>query len=335
MYGDTLFVMTESGPTTSIEVKNDLLTRQECIDALTSVKQHVCSLFPFRTVQERENFVADIDRTLGAEELSMPVSVLVEKIRVVLSSLKNSHTKLRISGMSTSEEEQDMERLKPEALLQSEMLPNNIGYLKIDAWSSKKNDDGKDVGDLAEEALQRLRGAKAIIIDVRDNGGGDSSIASKVAGHFLNTETPFARILIRRGPTDLALDESVARVEPRAPFIDLPLVVLIGPKCLSSNEMFILILKDTGRATAIGQKTHGGSGNPQVSPLTLGAKKYELLVSTWLLKRMDGQELEGVGIRPDIAIETTPGVDAEGGADVVLDKAKEHINAIPQGVAEM
>lgn len=174
----------EGGSTVSIEAKNELLTRQECIDALTSVKQRVSSVFPFRTAQDRENFVADIDRTLGMEGLSMPVSALVEKIRASLALLKNSHTKLRTNGIGTSVESQDAEKLKPETLLQSEILPNNIGYLKIDAWYSGKNDDGKDVGDLAEIALQGLRGTKVIIIDVRNNGGGDSSVASKVGGIF-------------------------------------------------------------------------------------------------------------------------------------------------------
>jgi len=304
----------------------DRLNRRECEDFLATIKENVCSVFPFRSAQEQKDFTVALDHVLANEESFASADAFTNKVRGALASLKNSHTQLR-AAVGAMADPRGFQEPMPDALIEVRMFENNVAYLKIDAWASVQNATGKDVGDLAEEALLASIGARAIIIDVRENGGGDSSVAEKVARHFVKSKTPFARILVRKDTNSLELESDEAYIEPKEPYIDTPLLLLTSPKCLSSNEMFILMLKDAHpeKTTIIGETTGGGSGNPTEFPIMLRGKKYELWVSTWSLVRMNGQELEGVGIQPDIPAELhTEGV--SGGTDRVLQKALEYVS---------
>lgn len=215
----------------------------------------------------------------------------------------------------------DTERIK--SLVSAQVLESGIGYLRVSGWYNYKSTEGKDVGDIAEEKLAELYGCDSIIIDVRDNTGGNSSFAEKVAGHFVREKTSYAKIL-RRQEENYELVSSEAFIEPRGGFFDKKIVLLIGPKCLSSNEMFILMLKDAGRAITVGQITGGGSGNPISTEIKIGDKEYLLNVSRWMLQRKSGDFLEGKGIEPDIFVETTDD-DITKKLDVELKKAIEYL----------
>jgi C-terminal processing protease CtpA/Prc len=86
--------------------------------------------------------------------------------------------------------------------------------------------------------------------------------------------------------------------------------------------MFILMLKDTGRAVTIGETTGGGSGNPEYIPLTIGGVPLELCVATWRMQRLNGEELEGTGIAPDIDVPSSSGTDS---SDMALSRAIEYL----------
>ena len=59
---------------------------------------------------------------------------------------------------------------------------DNIGYLAIASWDKTQLNDGRDVF----AALDRLRDATALVIDVRANGGGAEPLAQQLAGCFVN-----------------------------------------------------------------------------------------------------------------------------------------------------
>jgi C-terminal processing protease CtpA/Prc len=205
----------------------------------------------------------------------------------------------------------------------SKMLDQQIGYLQIKSWSNHVNFDGKNVADLVEEELRTLETCKSLIIDVRENGGGNSSLAEKLAGHFVKQRAHYGTVLKRQAHED-DLVSSKLYLKPQGDFWDKKVVVLTGPKCLSSNEMFIMMMKDTGSAITIGQTTGGGSGNPKSFEIPLGEKKYALSVSSWKMIRNNGNNLESVGIEPDVPVETTP-EDVINHRDVEVEKAKQYL----------
>ena len=184
------------------------------------------------------------------------------------------------------------------------ILDENIGYLKINSWSEYIEIDGKKIDKLIDEELEAMSECGSLIIDVRENGGGSSKLAEPLAGHFIEDPVIYGTVLERKnGAAELIRRE--LELKPQDGFLNKKIVILTGPKCLSSNEVFIMMLKDTGKAITIGQTTGGGSGNRKPIKLNLGEKNYSLYVATWKMIRKNGKELEGIGIEPDIQTRIT------------------------------
>lgn len=196
------------------------------------------------------------------------------------------------------------EKIDIKKFISSEILEGNLGYLRISSWSSKVQMDGRNIADFVDDELEALRSVSGLIIDVRDNSGGDSSLAYRLAGRFLDEQQVYASAFVKGEDSDEFKKEEFT-VDPLEPRIDKPVVILTGPRCLSSNELFILMLKDTGHAITVGETTGGGSGNPKTFSLRLGEKEYNLNVPRWRLIRNDGQKLENIGIEPDAEIKMT------------------------------
>ena len=229
---------------------------------------------------------------------------------------------LRVSFVGKNE---SVAPVSSKRFVNGKMLDQQIGYLQIKSWSNHVNFDGRNVADLVEEELKTLATSKFLIIDVRENGGGNSSLAEKLAGCFVKKATHYGTVLKRKAQTN-ELVSSELKLKPMGDFLDKKVVVLTGPKCLSSNEMFIMMMKDTDSAVTIGQTTGGGSGNPKSFEIPLGEKKYTLSVSSWKMIRNNGSNLESVGIEPDIPVEITS-EDVIHHRDVELEVAKQYLES--------
>lgn len=188
---------------------------------------------------------------------------------------------------------------------------DGIGYVLIRSWVQQVPDGLRPVF----EAIKELEGARAMIVDVRPNSGGDESLARTVAACFVAEPTVYSRSLIRdpgapegwAGPFDRV-------VEPGAgPRFHGKVAVLIGPACMSSNESFILMMRRPGVRETFGQGTWGSSGNPKPHDLGQGVRVY---LPSWRDLLPDGSALEGVGITPDHPVDW-----ARGDTDPVLDAA--------------
>lgn len=190
-----------------------------------------------------------------------------------------------------------------------------VGYLEIESWTGEALS-----GDL-EKKLEffKKKKIKSLIIDVRENSGGNSELAKRFASHFFNKKVVFGVVLERKSRESFRLVKRKLYVEPTSPYYGWPICLLIGPACLSSNEYFIGGLKDNQRAVLFGMPTGGGSGNPKKSNIQIGDLNFELLVSSWIFYRANGKLLEGRGIRPDVVVNKTI-TDKKNDKDVVLEK---------------
>jgi hypothetical protein len=251
-------------------------------------------------------------------------------LEAVMTSENQSNVVIEIKNNSGEIEKMetkfsDKPKSKNRKFVESKMLSDSIGYLNVRSWSNHAQTDGKNIAELVEEELENLKDSDSLIIDVRQNGGGNSDLAEKLAGHFIDKPTQYCKIL-KKVPGQDELVEKTLSISPDGEFLDKKVVILTDSKGLSSNEMFILMLKDTGKAVTIGQTTGGGSGNPKAFDLRLGGNDFTLTVSTWRMARNDGRELEGVGIEPDMPVEITKDNVVQH-HDVELEKAIEYLTS--------
>ena len=96
---------------------------------------------------------------------------------------------------------------------------------------------------------------------------------------------------------------------------------------ISSGEAFLLMMKQVPGAVLVGAASQGSSGNPQPYDLRNGVTVF---CHRGKIMTPDGQEIEGVGIAPDIAVAATP--DDFKNADPVLEAALRPSSRVAEGV---
>ena len=270
----------------------------EKLEFINNIKNAVLNTFPFIEKEQKINFTKKIDLLINNYQ-KITDKQFINNCSLILSSLKNSHTK--ITEIHESKKIKSSGIMSYKKYVRARKLNRDTGYLKIISWSGYLKFQGRNVADLVDEELSKIKNLPILIIDVRQNQGGSSLMAEKLAGYFVKKKTAYATVL-RREESKNKLVKQKLFTYPREEFLNPKIIILTSPKCLSSNEMFIMMLKDTGRAITVGHTTGGGSGSPKFFDLKLGSQSYSLGVSTWLMFRANGQELEGRGIEPDIYI---------------------------------
>jgi carboxyl-terminal processing protease len=209
------------------------------------------------------------------------------------------------------------------------MLGNDgIAYVAINDFGAK------EVTKLWEQTLPKLLNSKGLILDVRRNGGGSSSIGlavlrSLVSKPFLTSRDSMPRYNPARRAKDLpSIDWTEEPAEEIQPQNDSgyrnPVVVLAGPNTFSAAEDFLMYWKNSGRGLLIGEPSGGSTGQPVYFRLPGGGSAR---VCTKRVMFPDGREWVGKGICPDILVHPSL-ADIKAGKDIVLDKALEHLHSI-------
>ncbi len=134
-----------------------------------------------------------------------------------------------------------------------QMLPGGVGLLQLDEFSQVAMQEAKQ---WIPEML--TLGMKALVFDLRYNGGGLLTEAQKVAELFLpkgkdvvTTEGP------DEGSEELRRETLKTRSEQQVLPADVPLVVLVGGGTASAAEIVSGALQDHGRAKLVGKTTYG------------------------------------------------------------------------------
>jgi carboxyl-terminal processing protease len=173
-----------------------------------------------------------------------------------------------------------------------------VGFIVIDSWRD-------DVDKKFDEILENMRDTRGLIIDVRLNGGGSEPMAGSVAGRFADKEYIYAYSQYRNGPNHTNLTEKYPRrIKPRGPWrYDRPVVLLMGQKCMSSNESFVSMMAECPQVTTMGDHTCGSSGNPKFIDLPAGVR---ISLPRWIDLLPDKTPLDEHGVKPDIYFPTKP-----------------------------
>lgn len=192
-------------------------------------------------------------------------------------------------------------------------------YIAVESWASSSSSEAADL----DAALEPFQNAKGIIIDVRMNGGGDSSTAGQFAGRFADQTRTAGFIQFRNGPAHDDFGPLTARqVVPRGAWqYKGSVLLLIGRGCFSSNEDFITQMRELPNVTVVGDTSGGHSGDPKTFNLSNG---WRFTVSTWIDYTAEMQIIEDQGIDPAIFVPTTA-ADFQAGRDPVLDYALSNV----------
>lgn len=203
--------------------------------------------------------------------------------------------------------------------IDARFLADDLLYVKVPNFSHPQIASG--FLELVEST--DMTAVRGMIIDVRQNMGGSNQICNQIIGSLIERQVssthwhyPHHVAAYRAwGLEEPEWDVKHESISPReGKRYTGPLVILTGPVTNSTSEDFAIILQQAGRATIVGQRSAGGSGNPLAVPLP-GGGVFE--VSTFKATYPDGTEYASIGISPDIEIHPTV-QDVGGGVDPVL-----------------
>lgn len=165
-----------------------------------------------------------------------------------------------------------------------------------------------------------LHNARGLILDLRDNGGGDAEAMTDIASAFLPTGTSLGRFTDRAGQITSAPQTRAALLLAADEVANFraPVVLLTSSRTASAAEVFAAALHERGRATLVGEQTCG---------CVLGIRRRHTLPDGGALDLSEldyctanGTRLEGAGLTPDETVAPLR-ADLTAGRDPALTRA--------------
>lgn len=193
-----------------------------------------------------------------------------------------------------------------------QILENNIGYIYCESFS-----DGIGDGNL-DQMLKKLEICDGLIIDVRNNGGGNLTTAQKLAARFTNEKVLVGYIRHKTGPghNDFSDPEPVYQEPSNSIRWQKKAVVLTNRRSYSATNDFVNTMRQFPNVTTIGDTTGGGSGLPFSSEIPNG---WSIRFSASPMFDPDMNQLE-FGIEPDVKVDMTS-EDMQRGKDTIIETA--------------
>lgn len=195
-----------------------------------------------------------------------------------------------------------------------EWLPSNIGYLKVRGFG-----DPAICGPTATAAITFLAHVDGLIIDLRENKGGDPSMVAYFSTYLFAEPTHLNDLYNRK--EDKTTEFWTLRDVPGPRLVGKPVFLLTAKQTFSAGEEFAYDLKNLKRATIIGETT-GGGAHP-VSPHRIDAHFIIGVPFARAINPITKTNWEGTGVEPDIKVPASQAL------DVAIKMAVEQIKKTP------
>lgn len=171
--------------------------------------------------------------------------------------------------------------------VESTLLDDQVGLIVLYAFAGESEKEFM----AALDALEN-QGAKALIVDLRDNGGGWVESARQIADLFLDDG------MLYYTQDRFGYQE---KTNMKAGKDDIPLVFLINENSASASEILAGGLHDRGRATLVGVQSYGKGIVQAVIPLDDDTDGFQMTIEEYFLP--SGAKVHKVGLTPDIISE--------------------------------
>ena len=295
----TLFVIALLGTSVTSSVsgqRSETLTAEQRKTVVDSIANALNHMYVFPDVAKRIDAYlhARVDRGAfnEAADASSFAQLLTQNLQAV------SHDKhLRVGVLSSDQTGPAGSSAGHRALFgRTERLKGDVAYIEILGFGAKP----AEVREETSRIMSAAADAKALIIDLRENGGGSPYTVALVSSYLFGAEpVQVTSLYFRRDDrTDDYFTNPLVAGTRFGP--DKPIYVLTSSRTFSAGEEFAYNLQTRKRATIIGETTAGGAnpGRGVLLPYNLNlfvpiAREINPITKTnW----------EGVGVQPDIAV---------------------------------
>ena len=178
----------------------------------------------------------------------------------------------------------------------SGILSDNVGYLEIRSFGLWV----PEARDTVARIMSSLADADALIIDLRDNGGGSPEAVAFVSSYLFGDEPVHLNSLYFRPANRTDDFHTDPRVPGRKFGATKPVYVLTSSNTFSAAEEFTYNLQARKRATIVGETTAGGAHPGGTVPI--GAHLTAFIPSGRAINPITKTNWEGTGVRPGIIV---------------------------------
>lgn len=184
----------------------------------------------------------------------------------------------------------------------AEIINGNIGYMYFDGFYDLNENSKSKV----ESVFTSLKGSEALIIDLRNNGGGSPDMVKYICSFLFNKPTHINDLYERR--TNKTQSYWTEPVKGSRFFSNIPIYVLISNRTFSAAEEFAYDLQVLHRALLIGETT-GGGAHP-VSPQLITNGFIGFIPYARAVNPVTKTNWEAVGVKPDVKVDPNIALDA-------------------------
>lgn len=259
----------------TITMKNDLLTVMSAIEDTPAWKAGI----------KGGDVIALID---GEPTSNMTLDAAVKKMRGKVG------TKIKLT-IARKGVEKPIDLTLTRAIIKiesvkSDMIDKELGYIRLTQFQENSYKE-------MVNAVRQLsnKGAKGIVLDLRNNGGGLLNEAISIASIFLpiNKTVVFTR---ERDKQEKHYKTEAVNFTNRT----IPMVVLVNEWSASASEIIAGAMQDYKRAVVVGKSTFGKGSVQSIIQLNDGSA---LRLTTSRYYTPNGRSIQGVGIKPDVEVE--------------------------------
>lgn len=276
---------------------------------IDSVSKRLLDNYVFPEVAKKMSDLLQDNYKKGVYKTTVSVATFAEKLTDDLRSIsKDKHLRvgfnpkmaqeLRTSqnGGNDGPSEAYLEdmRMGNYGFKEVKLIEGNVGYLDLRGFSHTRF-----AGETAVAAMNFLSNASALIIDLRNNGGGSPSMIQLITSYLYGAEPVHLNNFYYRPANENTQTWTLPHIQgKRRP--DVPVYVLTSKKTFSAAEEFTYNLKNLKRATIIGETTGGGAHPGGTMPAT---DRFTVWVPTGrAINPITKTNWEGTGVSPDIEV---------------------------------
>jgi hypothetical protein len=292
----------------------DAATRAAIVDSVTAMIDSVYVL-----EEPARRIVAGLRSNLAAgryEEISDPAAFARQLYEDAQAINHDGHFQIaafppadpagRITAPDDSAAAARRERLMQAAnygFKKAEILPGAIGYLRFDNFA-----EGDQAFATATAAMNFLANSRAVILDLRTNGGGSAAMIRYLCGYLFAEETHLINWDIRAERT--TIQSRSADYVPGKRLTEQPVYILVSRHTFSAAEEFTFDLRNLERATVVGDTTGGGGHTVASGLFDFGRFRIGMRVPLGRAYNPQNNEgWEGKGVVPHIPVPAAEALD--------------------------
>ena len=324
----TLRVAAAATPTPPPDFTVDAAARKQLVDeTLRALDKNF--VFPERLAQHRDELV---------RRWSAPAFTQLTSARALAKAMDgdlrdlfhDEHLGIRVkrddrplppAGEPTAAEMKVMEQQMAGehfGFVRAEILDGNIGYLKIDSFAPV---DFPGTQRALVDAIGFVGDSAGLIIDVRDNHGGDGETVARLMSYLLDEK----KLLLKEywhATNKTTEDWTPENVPGRRYGGKRPLWVLTSSETFSAAEEFAYDVQTLKRGTIVGHASGGGANHNMFALVGGGRFMMSIPIGT-VASPITGTNWEGVGVKPDLASDSVKAL------EVALAAARRAVGAAP------